>query len=304
MPQEEEYQKPEIIEEVFAEEPESTFEPEESELETPFDEEEALEADLSESTEISEEERHAQMKSIAEALIFATNEPLTEAQFLTVVGKRGKGQLAELVAELNADYAETGRSFEILHVAKGYQFFTRPEFAHALRKLFTERSRTRLSRAALESLAVIAFRGPATRAEIDEIRGVESSGVIRTLLDRRLIKIKGRSDVIGRPMLYETTEEFLQHFGLASLDDLPKHHELTREWGEMQAARQEAEAREAAQQSAPSLLDEAENTEAGAEAGENSQVGIKAIDDPDETGEANGHNELSAVNHEHKPLDL
>ncbi|RQV93333.1 SMC-Scp complex subunit ScpB [bacterium] len=271
--------------------------------------ESAIEASLAEdssdsdSTEISDAERHAQLKSIAEALIFSTNEPLTEAQFLTVVGRHAKGMLAGLVAELNADYVHTGRSIEILHVAKGYQFFTRPEYAHALKKLFTERSRTRLSRAALESLAVIAFRGPVTRAEIDEIRGVESSGVIRTLLDRRLVQVKGRAEVIGRPMLYETTEEFLRHFGLSSLDDLPKHHELTREWGELQESSKESDADVQEQNGIQADPDNEAGSDIEAASGEIGTHEKDKIDTPDVTGDENGHNNQFTVNRENKPLD-
>jgi segregation and condensation protein B len=94
------------------------------------------------------------------------------------------------------------------------------------------RARTRLSRAALETLAVVAYRGPVTHAEIDEIRGVDCGGVLRTLLDRRLVAVKGRAQVLGRPLLYETTPEFLKHFGLSDLSDLPRDSELLREWGQ------------------------------------------------------------------------
>ena len=298
MPHEEDYQNPESIEEIVPEE-ES---PSESEFEaSALDELEDSNAE--DSTEISEEERHQQHKAIAEALIFATNEPLTESQFLTVVGRRSRGKLSELVEELNTEYVHQGRAFEILHVAKGYQYFTRPEYAHSLKKLFTERSRTRLSRAALESLAVIAFRGPVTRSEIDEIRGVESSGVLRTLLDRRLIMVKGRAEVIGRPMLYETTEEFLRHFGLSGLDDLPKHHELTREWGELQEAKREIESETREQDDTQTDRNEARNGESPENSGKENPPINDRIGEPDGPGDENGHTELATVDLGNKPID-
>lgn len=183
---------------------------------------------------------HEFVKAVTESMIFSSREPLTEAQYDSVIGVRNRGKLAEFVRQLNLEYAQTGRAFEILVVAGGYQFFTKPDFSGALKKLSVERNRARVSRAALETLAVVAFRGPVTRIEIDEIRGVDSGGVLRTLLDRHLVAVKGRANIVGKPLLYETTPEFLKHFGLSSLTDLPRDSELTREWGRLQ----EQEARE------------------------------------------------------------
>jgi segregation and condensation protein B len=172
------------------------------------------------------------LKAATEALIFASAEPLTESQLTAALGARVKGELPRIVAELNYEYQRDGRAFEILAVAGGYQFFTRRDFSGVLRRLSLARARTRLSRAALETLAVVAYRGPVTHAEIDEIRGVDCGGVLRTLLDRRLLAVKGRAQVLGRPLLYETTPEFLKHFGLSDLSDLPRDSELLREWGQ------------------------------------------------------------------------
>ena len=172
------------------------------------------------------------LKAAAEALIFASTEPLTESQLAAALGPRVKGDLPRIVAELNYEYQRDGRAFEILPVAGGYQFFTRRDFSGLLRRLSAARARTRLSRAALETLAVVAYRGPVTRVEIDEIRGVDCGGVLRTLHDRRLVAVKGRAHVLGRPLLYETTAEFLKHFGLSDLSDLPRDSELLREWGQ------------------------------------------------------------------------
>ena len=171
------------------------------------------------------------LKAVAEALIFAGTEPLAEAQFIAAVGDIGRDVLPRLVDELNADYQRENRAFEILHIAGGYQFFTRTDYTAPIQKLLSERSRNRLSRAGLETLSIVAFRGPVTRTEVDEIRGVDSGAVLRTLLDRRMIAVRGRQKGLGRPFLYETTPEFLQHFGLADLSELPRENELMREWG-------------------------------------------------------------------------
>lgn len=196
--------------------------------------------------DVNEDERHAFLKAAAEAVLFASTEPVAEAHFTAALGKRAAGKLPGLVAELNLDYRREGRAFEILHVAGGYQYFTRPDFSGVLKRLTIERARTKLSRAALETLAVVAFRGPVTRAEIDEIRGVDSGGVLRTLLDRRLAAVRGRAKVLGRPLLYETTPEFLKHFGLADLSELPRDSELLREWGQPRSIDDETDSAAAA----------------------------------------------------------
>lgn len=183
--------------------------------------------------------RQRRRMSQLEALLLASTEPLTEAAFVNAVGKRAKGKLPDLVTALNLEYGAQQRSFEILPVAGGYMLFTRPEHGDLIRRFLAEKARTRLSRAALESLAVIAFRGPVTRVDIDEIRGVDSGGVLRNLLDRRLIRVKGRAELIGRPLLYEITDEFLKYFGVTSVGDLPRHAELTRELGELRSAEHE-----------------------------------------------------------------
>ena len=206
-----------------------------------------------------------------EALLLASTEPLTEASFTTAVGKRAGSKIAELVAALNLEYEAQQRSFEILPVAGGYMLFTRPEHGDMIRRFLEEKARTRLSRAALESLAVIAFRGPVTRVDIDEIRGVDSGGVLRNLLDRRLIRVKGRAELVGRPLLYEITDEFLKYFGVTSVADLPRHAELTRELGELRSAAPEQESLE---------LPEAES--------------VDSDDSPVETKPGNGHHALTA----------
>lgn len=217
--------------------------------------------------------RQRRRMSQLEALLLASTEPLTEAAFVNAVGKRAKGKLPDLVSALNLEYESQHRSFEILPVAGGYMLFTKPEHGDLIRRFLAEKARTRLSRAALESLAVIAFRGPVTRIEIDEIRGVDSGGVLRTLLDRRLIKVKGRAELVGRPLLYEITEEFLKYFGVTSVADLPRHAELTRELGELRMTENE--------QSTLALSGEAESES-------------ESADEANRTESGNGHHTLSA----------
>lgn len=214
--------------------------PEYEEQGTPESGEEGLEDDES-GDESDTDVRQRRRMSQLEALLLASTEPLTDVLFVNAVGKRAKGKLPELVAALNSEYELQRRSFEILPVAGGYMLFTRPEYGDLLRRFLAEKARTRLSRAALESLAVIAFRGPVTRVDIDEIRGVDSGGVLRNLLDRRLIRVKGRAELVGRPLLYEITDEFLKYFGVTSVADLPRHAELTRELGELRMAGNEQE---------------------------------------------------------------
>jgi segregation and condensation protein B len=196
----------------------------------------AEDTDLESGVEVSGDDESTQdsrfLLTATEALIFSGTEPLTEPQHVAALGAAVKGKLAEFVQELNREYERDGRAFEILSVAGGYQFLTRRDYSGVLRKMMVERARARLSRAALETLAVVAFRGPVTRAEIDEIRGVDSGGVLRTLLDRHLVAVRGRANILGRPLLYETTPEFLKHFGLSDLTDLPRDSELLREWGQ------------------------------------------------------------------------
>lgn len=162
-----------------------------------------------------------------EALLIATDRPLTEARIGEILGLEGKGAgkaVLGAIEELNREYDKTGRAFRAERLAGGWQILTLAQMGPVLNRLHTDRQRTRLSQPALETLAIIAYRsskGGIMRAEIEAIRGVASGEVLRGLLERRLIKIVGRAEVLGRPMLYGTTKEFLKIFGLASLDDLP-----------------------------------------------------------------------------------
>jgi len=159
-----------------------------------------------------------------EALLLATDRPLTESRLAELIGVTGKGSSKAIVAaleELNALYNQSSRSFRAERLAGGWQLLTTPAYGAVLHRLHTDRQISRLSQPALESLAIVSYRQPIMRAEIEAIRGVASGEVLRGLLERRLVKIVGRAEVLGRPMLYGTTNEFLKVFGLASLEDLP-----------------------------------------------------------------------------------
>jgi segregation and condensation protein B len=164
-------------------------------------------------------------RRLAEALILASPEPLPAKRLADVLPRCTPERARELVAELNAEYAAQGRAFEICEVAGGFQMRTLPEFAPYVQQLQSARP-LRLSPAALETLAVVAYRQPVTRAEVEFVRGVDAGAVLRSLLERKLVRIAGHREVPGRPMLYGTTRRFLEVFGLASLDDLPTLREI------------------------------------------------------------------------------
>ncbi|HXG88722.1 MAG TPA: SMC-Scp complex subunit ScpB [Vicinamibacterales bacterium] len=166
-----------------------------------------------------------QLKSIIEALVFASPEPLTPKMLFKLLSDEPKEDVLAAVQELQQDY-DTRGGLHLAEVAGGYQITTRPEFHDWVRRLFHERTTQKLSVQSLETLAVIAYKQPITAAEIGEIRGVNTSGVLSTLMERHLIKIVGRKNVIGRPFLYGTTKEFLIRFGLKDLNDLPRVEDM------------------------------------------------------------------------------
>lgn len=172
----------------------------------------------------------AELKAILEALIFASPEPLTPKQMFKLLDAEPKEDVQAALAALRADYDRPG-GLQLVEVAGGYQIVTRPDLHEWVRRLFHERSTQKLTVQALETLAVIAYRQPITAAEITEVRGVNTSGVLNTLLERHLIKIVGRKQVVGRPFLYATTKEFLIRFGLNDLGDLPKVEDMAEALG-------------------------------------------------------------------------
>lgn len=171
-----------------------------------------------------------QLKAIVEALVFASPEPLTPKVLFKLLSDEPKEDVAAAVEAVRQDYANRP-GLHFVDVAGGFQITTRPELHDWVRRLFHERTTQKLSVAALETLSVVAYKQPITQAEIGEIRGVNTSGVLSTLLERHLVKIVGRKNVIGRPFLYGTTKEFLIRFGLNSLDDLPKIEDMAQQLG-------------------------------------------------------------------------
>jgi len=161
-----------------------------------------------------------------EAALLTSDKPVPTARLAELVGSTCGKLVEQAIASLNELYESTGRSFHIDSVAGGWQILTLPQYADTLAKLHRTREQTRLSPAAMETLAIIAYKQPVLRAEIEAIRGVASGEMIRSLMDRHLVKIAGRAEEIGRPILYGTTKAFLESFGLASLKDLPKAEEL------------------------------------------------------------------------------
>ncbi len=182
------------------------------------------------------------LKSIVEALLFASQKPLQPTEILATLSACAKSQPSDLAAvefakaalseihavmlDLQADYEDQNRAFRLFEVAGGWQLVSDPAFAPWVRQLYPEPKPARLSAPALETLAIVAYRQPITRSDIEAVRGVAVDGVIQTLLERNLIKTSGRADIPGRPTLYSTTPFFLTYFGLKSLDELPNADEL------------------------------------------------------------------------------
>jgi segregation and condensation protein B len=159
-------------------------------------------------------------KGIIEALILVAYEPIELAR-LSETANLSEASVEKLIDELNDEYSATGRSFRIEALGGGYRMFTLPEYHHFINRAIHKEKRLSLSQASLEALAIVAYKQPATKVEIERIRGVDCDGVLRNLAARSLIRIDGRSNAPGKPLLYSTTEYFLEFFGLSSIDDLP-----------------------------------------------------------------------------------
>ena len=172
----------------------------------------------------------AELKAILEALIFASPDPLTPKAMFKLLDTEPKEDVHAALVELKQDYDRPG-GLQMVEVAGGYQIVTRSDLHEWVRRLFNERTTQKLTVQGLETLAVIAYRQPITAAEITEVRGVNTSGVLNTLLERHLIKIVGRKQVVGRPFMYATTKEFLIRFGLNDLTDLPKVEDMAEALG-------------------------------------------------------------------------
>jgi len=171
-----------------------------------------------------------EINQIVEALLFASPEPLTQSQLNSVIEfdmvEQELINLEKIIEDLNHLYNKNDNAFMIVKVAGGYQIVSRSEYEVFIRRLLKKSGHLALTNASLETLAIVAYRQPVNRFEIESIRGVDSSGVLKTLLSKNLIKIKGRDSGPGRPLLYNTTEKYLEYFGLSNLSEMPKLSEL------------------------------------------------------------------------------
>ena len=172
-----------------------------------------------------------ELKAILEAILFVSPEPVPVARLMSIVGTVSKAEVVQALEILSHDLDQPGRGIQLVQVAGGYRLVTKQEYGLWLKRMEKAKATQKLSRSALESLAIIAYKQPLVRAEIEEIRGVETSGVLRTLCERKLVRIVGRKDVPGRPIMYGTTKFFLEHFGLQDLSQLPPLREF-KELGE------------------------------------------------------------------------
>ena len=165
-------------------------------------------------------------KQIVENLLFITDRPLKPSRIAEVVETVNAKRVLEIIQELAKEYEDTGRAIRILEVGGGYQMCTKPEYGRWVRRLYNEKMTTRLSNAALETLAIVAYKQPVTRAEMEMIRGVDVAAPLEKLLERGLVRVLGKRDTIGRPMVYGTTDEFLRLFGLNKISELPDLQEF------------------------------------------------------------------------------
>ena len=180
------------------------------------------------------------LERVIEALLFSAQKPLSIREIITAIrsaedpaaagpnefARVREAEVAAAIEQLKTEYVEQGRAFQLIEKAEGWQLATDPKYASWVRQLFPAPKPARLSAPALETLAIIAYRQPITRADVEAVRGVNIDGVLQTLMERGLVKIAGRAEIPGRPLLYETTQFFLDHFGLRNLDELPNVEEL------------------------------------------------------------------------------
>ena len=172
-----------------------------------------------------------ELKAIVESLLFVSPDPLSVQRLVAVIGDVKKADIDRALRSLAEDLEQEGRGIRLAEIAGGYRLVTKQEYSAWIKRLDKTKSTAKLSRSALESLAIIAYKQPIVKSEIEEIRGVETSGVVRTLLERKLVRIVGRKEVPGRPIMYGTTKYFLEHFGLNDLSQLPPLREF-KELGE------------------------------------------------------------------------
>jgi len=177
--------------------------------------------------------------AVVEAMLFISEKPLAIDQIKDVVDGLDAGGVRKVIDELNAEYEQLNRGMRITEVAGGFRMITPPQLAPFLRKMYKQRRAEKLSKPALETLAIIAYKQPLTKLEIESLRNVNVDGVMASLLEKGLIRITGRKNAPGRPIVYGTTRQFLEHFGLKSLEDLPKMEDFS----ELKAAEEKTETR-------------------------------------------------------------
>jgi segregation and condensation protein B len=184
------------------------------------------------------------LSQVVEALLFSGQKPLSTRELVTTIKSAGdadellpnefsratEAQVAAALEQLKIEYIEQGRAFQLVEKAEGWQLVSDPAYAPWVRQLFPAAKPARLTPPSLETLAIVAYRQPITRADVEAVRGVAVDGVLQSLMERGLVKIAGRAEVPGRPLLYETTQFFLEHFGLRDLDELPNAEELRRRY--------------------------------------------------------------------------
>lgn len=174
----------------------------------------------------------ASIPSVVEAMIFASPEPVTSDEICTALLREDESlvitsaEIAGIIVKLNESYEESGRSFSIIHRGRGYTFATDKRYHPWLKYIQHENINRKISQSAIETLAIIAYRQPITKPEIEQVRGVDSGYIIRTLLEKKLISVAGRRDSPGKPLLYKTSDTFLMHFGISSVEELPKPREI------------------------------------------------------------------------------
>lgn len=179
-----------------------------------------------EKVDVNEKLEPARAKRVIEALLFASSKPMTVQEIKKVMRSATAKEIQDVIAELKQEYTDSIRSFEIIEVAGGFEIATRKEYAPWICRADMQKKAKQATQSALETLAILAYKQPLTRAEIEELRGVDVSGVVSNLMERGFIKIVGKKEIPGRPFLYATTEKFLEHFGLNSLKDLPNIEEI------------------------------------------------------------------------------
>ncbi|MFH1540986.1 MAG: SMC-Scp complex subunit ScpB [Elusimicrobiota bacterium] len=169
-----------------------------------------------------------ELKKIIEALLFASQGPL-KSETIAEISEKTPDEINQAISELKKEFVESQSPIQVVEIAGGWQFSTKQDFAPFIKKLFKKEITLKLSQSALETLAIIAYKQPITRAEIEQIRGVETSAVVKTLIEKNLVRICGKKNTVGAPFLHGTTQQFLIYFGLKSTDELPSLEEIVEE---------------------------------------------------------------------------